>query len=876
MCLSGKNGHGKSALLDALTWALWGHARKMSGQSRADDALIRLGQQSMFVIAEVTAQGTRYRIRREYSMHNNKPTTTLDLGIIDAYTGSIKGLSEKTIRATQEKIVQVLGLTYDTFINSVFLRQGQSNEFSKKTPKERKDILAHILGLELYDSLKTRALAHAKNSAQKITIVHDQLKTFEEKQLRIPEIEIHLHDLERTHQELLGHLMVCEKKNALAQQEALLLKEQESHCFLLQEKKETCLRQQQASLTKLTALWLERKRAQQLLKTVPACSHAERDLLTQQVRLWEQRKEEHYALTTHILELQHKRLTQEAYLTTTYQQKKSALTALRDTHKHDLAQVETLIKNLHRQLHDFALAQEKNQALMGELSQILEGHALQEELLVQEKKRYERRLQYLTSFRKQSQQATKALQAVEEKITALTTSHNPTCTWCQQTITHDYQGALLATLQQHHRQIVHKITRLARVTQELDVALASQARELPQRELACRDLTLKKQKIREIELSQHQLCSRIQEVHDAQIEHVQRYKNADQSIHAIEQELHEHERALATLFEHDTLLGKLKAQEIELNDKRIRVMYNPHEHTLVQQQLLELDKQLRLAAEYEREKIRQEERALALYRLIGELREKKREIGNLITQLEPYATIAIKKQQRATQEQECQREYALLRSKERDLMLEKGAFMQELQALKAQQKEIDRLKNSLGELTRDYDDYQLLAQATGKDGIQALLIEHALPELEQEANYLLAKLTDNQTHLTIESVKDLKSGATKETLDIKISDALGIRAYDLFSGGEAFRIDIALRIALSKLLARRAGTTLQTLIIDEGFGSQDEEGLQRIMDALYKIQDDFAKIIIVSHLPSMKEQFPTHFVINKTAAGSTVSVLNHG
>ena len=86
------------------------------------------------------------------------------------------------------------------------------------------------------------------------------------------------------------------------------------------------------------------------------------------------------------------------------------------------------------------------------------------------------------------------------------------------------------------------------------------------------------------------------------------------------------------------------------------------------------------------------------------------------------------------------------------------------------------------------------------------------------------------------------------TLEIKVADAAGIRPYEMFSGGEAFRIDFALRIAISKLLARRAGTALQTLIIDEGFGSQDEEGLARIMTSLYAIQNDFAKIIIVQYI----------------------------
>jgi len=196
-----------------------------------------------------------------------------------------------------------------------------------------------------------------------------------------------------------------------------------------------------------------------------------------------------------------------------------------------------------------------------------------------------------------------------------------------------------------------------------------------------------------------------------------------------------------------------------------------------------------------------------------------------------------------------------------------------LEQLKREHKEQQK---EIAHLTEIVDDYNIIAEATSKNGIQALLIENAIPEVEQEANRLLAKLTNNQAHIFIESLRDLKKGGTKETLDIKISDAAGMRPYELFSGGEAFRIDFALRIAISKLLARRAGTSLQTLIIDEGFGSQDEEGLTNIMDAIHKIQDDFLKIIVVSHLTSMKDQFPVHFLVEKGINGSTVNVIELG
>jgi len=185
-------------------------------------------------------------------------------------------------------------------------------------------------------------------------------------------------------------------------------------------------------------------------------------------------------------------------------------------------------------------------------------------------------------------------------------------------------------------------------------------------------------------------------------------------------------------------------------------------------------------------------------------------------------------------------------------------------------------EKKIASLDEGMQDYQILATAFSKNGIQALLIEEAIPEIEQEANHILSRLTNNQAQIFIESLRDLKSGGVKETLDIQIADTAGIRPYEMYSGGEAFRVDFALRIAISKLLARRAGTALQTLIIDEGFGSQDEDGLTAIMEAIYAIQADFAKIIVVSHLPEFKHNFPVHFIVDKGPTGSIVNVEERG
>ncbi len=197
------------------------------------------------------------------------------------------------------------------------------------------------------------------------------------------------------------------------------------------------------------------------------------------------------------------------------------------------------------------------------------------------------------------------------------------------------------------------------------------------------------------------------------------------------------------------------------------------------------------------------------------------------------------------------------------------AKLERCSELEIRKKEKERL---LTQASKEEKIYKDLAQAFGKKGVQALLIEMALPEIEVEANKLLGRMTDNRMHVKIETQRETKKGDVVETLDINIADELGTRNYEMFSGGEAFRINFAIRIALSKLLARRAGAPLPTLIIDEGFGTQDSTGLEKLKEAINSIQDDFEKIIVITHIEEFRDAFPNRIDVVKTAAGSTLEV----
>jgi exonuclease SbcC len=130
-----------------------------------------------------------------------------------------------------------------------------------------------------------------------------------------------------------------------------------------------------------------------------------------------------------------------------------------------------------------------------------------------------------------------------------------------------------------------------------------------------------------------------------------------------------------------------------------------------------------------------------------------------------------------------------------------------------------------------------------------------------------------QVYFETVRVAKSKKDTPIETLDIQVTDNMGTRPLELYSGGEGFRVSFAIRIALSKLLARRAGARLQTLIIDEGFGTQDGKGRDKLVEALNALKEDFERVIVITHIEELKEAFATRIEVVKTPLGSQITVI---
>jgi len=201
-----------------------------------------------------------------------------------------------------------------------------------------------------------------------------------------------------------------------------------------------------------------------------------------------------------------------------------------------------------------------------------------------------------------------------------------------------------------------------------------------------------------------------------------------------------------------------------------------------------------------------------------------------------------------------------------------GAAQQKLATIESMRDKANKLTKERDEAAEQLGVYEELRLAFSKRGAPAMIIETAIPQIEQSANALLLAMTEGEISVRMETQSETKAGDMKEALDIIVSDPLGSRPYELYSGGESFRIDFAIRIALSKLLAHRAGTQIKSLFIDEGFGTQDKKGRVSLVSAINSIRDTFGTILAITHIDELLDAFPNTIYVRKHPDGSRIEV----
>ena len=866
-CLAGDNGHGKSALLDAMTWALWGRAR-----GDRDDELIALGETEMWVELEFGLAGQRYRVWRQrsrkgrgqsdlhfYVWHSGASTLsgaersrralaerpsgdasfdsvrqTAPDSAQDAHAledGDWQLLDDGGLRERQMQIIRTLRMEYDTFVNSAFLLQGRADSFTVKTASERKQILADILGLSRYDLYEQRAKEEAqarKDGAARITG------------------EIAGFDLELGRRAEYNARLQAARASAAAA--ATLLKSAEVE----QGKARLAVQERQAQARQLADLRGRLARAERDLAEGRSQLGAAQARLTQFEAVLAQRDE----IEAGWAELQrargddaawNARLLRHTQISEQFSRARLAVDQARLT----LEAEHRRLADREAELGRKAAAGQEQAAVLAEagaiLARLAEHQARRDAVAAELREIGER----AAGLKVESDRLKVEGQAVRDKIDMMGASEAAACPLCQQPLGPDHRDRMLADFAAEREELARRYRADQVELKALDKhrsALEAEDADLA-RELRARDARQRQAVQAEAAVAEGEAAATEQARIAAQGTELAARLAAGDYAPAERAELAKVQAALAEIGYNAASHAAIRArtEQLELFDARYQRQLLPALDGLADARA-RVDALASQQARREAELAEDHAEAERLAAAVADL-----------TQLEAALRQADADVERAAQT-------------ERRARLEEGAAIQQINALAALEERRAARLADLDRVNAELSLYTQLREAFGKKGVQAMIIESAIPEVEAEANRLLARMSEGRMSLRLETQREKVTGGVAETLDIIISDELGARAYEMFSGGESFRANLALRIAISKLLARRAGAQLQTLVIDEGFGSQDSQGRSLVVEAINSIQNDFERVIVITHIDELKDLFPARIDVVKTANGSRVNI----
>ena len=212
--------------------------------------------------------------------------------------------------------------------------------------------------------------------------------------------------------------------------------------------------------------------------------------------------------------------------------------------------------------------------------------------------------------------------------------------------------------------------------------------------------------------------------------------------------------------------------------------------------------------------------------------------------------------------------------KQSDIITRRGGLKTRLDGIADAQRQHDTYADEVKVIARSLNDYQTLAGAFGIDGIQYMIIRSIVPEITHRANDILAAMTGGRMAVDFKTEREQKSNQKiVNSLDVWIvSISGGSRPYSSHSGGEKVKISLAVTLALADVKARRAGVQLGMLFIDEP-PFLDADGTEAYADALTNMahRNPNMRILAISHDPTLKARFTQNILVTAGENGSEVT-----
>jgi exonuclease SbcC len=820
--LLGANGSGKSSLVDAITFAIYGE-----GRYKDIDRYIRQGQEQAVSELQFILAGETYRVIRTRS-NKGKGKSTLELA---KQNGPDRLLSwvpllGTTMKETQDKIRDLLRMDYETFVSSCIILQDEADRLTKATPGKRMEIFGQILGLDVYDRLQEAAKAKARRYRDEAAIKRAAIDNIETDLSNYGELKQQELDLE-------GEQKALRKR--LAQLEASLENQENVVSGLrVRAARGEDLKRRQVQINgdlnntenQLIAIGQKRGRLQQIVERGDEirAKAAELENVKQQITALKVKQPMLTEAKAEGARLEAEQSRVEAGIGKLLTQVAAAKAALAD--KAALEQAAGEYQKAITELDGLDVLAEKWQALD---TQAKEAHAA-----------WGRAEAELAACIKA---LGKELVDLEAKVAMLENSgcidsERATCKFLA-----DAQAAKARIPQVH-------------IEQE---ALVPDA----QLEQVWRDLEDKRDALGYDPQGRQRLKDYIAELRP-KAERAGQLASRAEMLQSLQEQQRDAEERKAEL------AGKLRTAQQKIRELDSEVASLP----AIEDRAKKLEQWAKVLPE-----LNQAEEAMKEMRFQTDQLETRK--AELLQELDKVnADLAVVDQGAAELRVaesalfDARQQLKEAKEQEQDTGIKLGTVQARLKDLDTKKHLKAALETEFEVLVQEEHYYVMLTRAFGRAGIPALIIENALPEVESLANDLLSRLTGGRMEVRFETQREAKTtGNVSETLDIVVSDELGERPYEGWSGAERFEVNLSIRLAISKFLAKRAGAKIEVLMIDEGASCLDQEGRGKFVESINIIAEDFKLVIVVTHIDELKEAFPQQILVIKTPEGSKVAVV---
>jgi exonuclease SbcC len=828
-CISGQNGSGKSSILDAMTWALFGRARKH------DESIINIQSEAAQVSLTFEYEGNLYRVVRT---NPRGKTSSLEFHIQQPGTNGNpdgwKPLTESSLRETDLKIAEILRLDYETFTNAAFFLQGEADQFTQKNPAERKRVLSQILNLGIWEDFRKKTFQNRREIEQEITRLDG----------RSAEIRQELSEEDERRQQLTGLEEELTQASDARKAQEKELAEIEKYQQLLSE---------QAKLSDSLELQLEAKekkledmRNRLLPRTQEQTAAYEvldrEEEIHKKAGIWKKAKKK----LTELDKTAQKFLTEERQR----QEPLAAIASEKALLEKELSTLEQESESISRILASTLSMQEAYKENMGEISRA------EKDLEAREEKKAELEIaqEELADAKAENPRLFEEMKELEKRIQDLEQTDGADCPLCSQPLGEAERESLISDLKQQGKEKGDRYRENKTTLTEADQNVQKLQGEISQ--LGKAEVTLRK-----LNKEGDRLASELSQLENKKTAWEKVGSNRLQEIQS--------------LLEKNSFAPETHKKLKKIDDGLKDIEYDPEEHDQIREEVKEGEKIQDKLGEIEKARAALVPLERDITDITQSIEKEREELEEITTNLKSSQGVFDDLAKHAPDQEKAEKDLLALKEKENILQRQAGAAQQKVTILETQKERLAALDKELNAFREKVRLHKQLEEAFGKNGVPALLIEQALPQIEIKANEILSRLSDGAMSvrfITQREYKDTKRADLKETLDIQIQDRAGIRDYEMFSGGESFRINFAVRLALSHVLAQRAGARLQTLVIDEGFGSQDEIGRQRLVEAITLVRDDYKKILVITHINKLKDVFSTQLQVEKTPQGSEVQI----